>query len=103
MIDADPAPVAVVENSTRLGLLLVIVICSPEAAPVTLAVVSRFFPTVTFGATNVAGLTVTVTTLPEAGVLNPAGATAVRVAVPVLLLVVGVKTAVPELSPPANV
>src|SRR5205823_3074525 len=81
-------------------LLLVTVICwPPGAAPVTLAVVSRFLPTVTLAGVSVAGLTVTATLLPEAGVLKSVGATAVRVVLPTFAGVNGV-VAVP--TPPAN-
>src|SRR5437016_5486662 len=86
-------------NRTRLGLLLVMVICSPEAAPVTLAVVSRFLPTVTLAGVSVGGLTITATLLPEAGVLKPVGATAARVVLPTLF---GVNIVMAAESPPAN-
>src|SRR5450759_490200 len=50
-IDADPAPSGVVESSSRLGSLLVSVICSSAAGTgperVTVPAVSRFCPTVT--------------------------------------------------------
>src|ERR1700730_6192667 len=109
-MDVAPGPLVVVPvqlgvplthaSCIRLGLLLVMVICSPADAPVTLAVVSRFLPTVTLAGASVGGLTVTATLLPEAGVRKPVGATAVRVVLPMAL---GLNSVMAAESPPAKV
>src|SRR6266568_3852823 len=88
-MEADPAPVAVLENNSLPGSLLVIVTTTPPpgAAPLsgTLAAVSRPWPTAKFGGTSPAGPTPTVSVLaPAAGRLKSAGTRAVTVVLPVL-------------------
>ena len=111
VIVADPAsvhvvpPAAMAENSSLLGSLLVRVTASPALGDPPLkrqeAVVSRCCPTVTVPHAIPAGATVAVTLVPEFGVLKPAGATAVRVVVPVFAAS-GLNCAVAIPSPPLN-
>src|SRR5437588_4647941 len=85
-MDGCPAPVGVVENSSLLESLLVMVTGNiPLAIPfsVVLVVVSSPCATVTLPGTSPTGLTAAVTALaPCAGRLNPPGTLAVTVALP---------------------
>src|SRR5579864_6069197 len=86
VICADPVPVAVCENKSRLGSLLVIVTETAvwgTPTSLTLTTVSRFFPTDTFGAFIPAALTLAVRLLADApGLLKPAGTLAVTLVLP---------------------
>src|ERR1700730_548126 len=109
VIEGDPASVHVVpvsvESSNLLESLLAMVTGNPSlgAPPWKMqdAVTSRCCPTVTAPHEIPEALTVAITLLPEAGVLKPAGATAVRVVVPVLVAS-GLNCTVAEPSPPLN-
>src|SRR5579872_4028669 len=90
VIDADPAPTEEVDSKNLAGSLLVKVTTNPPsgATPfsVTLALISRPWPTVTLAGTNPAGFTATVSVFaPDAGILKPAGEAAVTVVLPALM------------------
>jgi len=110
LIDGAPAAVQVTplgdgaSKNLLVSLLVIVTACPEEALPpcrLQLAVAWRFRPTDTALHEMPAWFTIARTVLPDAGVLKPAGATAVRVVLPELFLS-GVNGVVPVLSPPAK-
>jgi len=84
----EPAPVAVDENCTRLGLLLVSVTAKSDVCAEMMAKdpwTSKFWPTDTFWIPILGPLTIAVTACCTDGVLYPEGVLMLMVAVPAVL------------------